>query len=205
MEDGTKVGESLTTHSFVANGKAVKGTVIDTYSSEGACFIENEIIGADPEIIPYMWNGRGNKPYDFKTRDIKENKGEQSALQYMYRGSMTSDGKMASARDFGNLGAGIVAGRFGLGWGGSRFGFDALQSWQDSRLERGYLEIGDGYLSYIFFNFTWSVEGIPTQKAQYIGWLIGVELYNKDIEKLYQPYKAPANQVYWTTYPYYRP
>lgn len=39
---------------------------------------------------------------------------EREALTHRTRGSMTSDGKMASARDFGNMAAGIVATRAGV-------------------------------------------------------------------------------------------
>lgn len=42
---------------------------------------------------------------------------------------MTYNGKIASARDIGNLGAGYIAGKKGMPWGLARAGFDALQSY----------------------------------------------------------------------------
>lgn len=44
---------------------------------------------------------------------------------------MLFNGKVASARDIGNYAAGYVAGVHGLGWGTSRFAFDALQTKQE--------------------------------------------------------------------------
>ncbi|KAA0229733.1 hypothetical protein EDS67_10815 [candidate division KSB1 bacterium] len=64
-----------------------------------------------------------------------------------------------SARDFGNIGAGIVAGRKGLSWEQARLGFDALESWQRGRITK---------------------EGVPSQKAQKLGYTIGVRLRKVD-------------------------
>jgi hypothetical protein len=52
-----------------------------------------------------------------------------------------------------------VAGRNGLGWGDARLGFDGLQSIQEGRL---------------------ATEGVPTQKAQRLGFNIGLKLRSKD-------------------------
>ena len=59
---------------------------------------------------------------------------------------MTSDGKMASARDFGNMGAGIIATRNGVGVD--------LAKWQMNKLQGGQ-------------------EPPVSEKAQAIGYSIG--------------------------------
>jgi hypothetical protein len=131
---GEKIGESLTTHSFVdANDKFVKGALINTSSSEGQDFIDNEIIKDDPFILAYMWNARNDKDLDFKTRN-EDQRGDLTVDQYRYRGSVTSNGKIGSARDFGNMAAGIVAGRFGLSWKGARMGFDLYQGGSEPKV-----------------------------------------------------------------------
>ena len=115
LEDGTKIGESLTTHSFVdGNNNAVVGAVIDPNSTEGQDFIDSEIIADNPNIFDYKDNADLNQHFDFKSRGLKEGATDEEVLVHRTRGSMTSDGKMASARDFGNVGAGIVASRAGV-------------------------------------------------------------------------------------------
>jgi len=129
---GVKVGESLTTHSFVdANNNPVVGAIIDSNSSEGQNFIDNEIVGTDIPVIEYMANSYTvGKDLDFKSRN-EGKRGSLTRQQYRYRGSKTKDGKMASARDFGNMAAGIVAGRNGIGWSLTEGAFNALQGGQE--------------------------------------------------------------------------
>ncbi|WDF65930.1 hypothetical protein [Flavobacterium sp. KACC 22763] len=71
---------------------------------------------------------------------------------------MSVGGKIASARDAGNIGAGIVAGRNGYSWSFSRLAFDALESYQKSEI---------------------TTEGNTTQKAQKVGYEIGNDLWHK--------------------------
>ena len=129
LEDGTKVGESLTTHSFLNEwNNPVVGAIIDTESSEGQDFIDNEIIRDDPNVFYYMPNATLNEHYDFKSRDLPDGLTPDEQLVHRTRGSMTSDGKMASARDFGNVAAGIVAERsimLSRAW--ATWGFELLQ------------------------------------------------------------------------------
>jgi RHS repeat-associated protein len=132
-EDGSikeQVGESLTSHSFVdGDGDFVKGAVINPNSTEGQDFIDEEIIAGDPSLDIYMKNATNGERYDFKNRGIDERPSNMTEQQYRYRGSVTENGKFASARDFGNMGAGIVAGRSGLAWFEARLGFDGYQYW----------------------------------------------------------------------------
>jgi hypothetical protein len=153
---GISIGESVTTHSFFDDhGNAVAGAVINPNSTEGQDFLDNEIISANPSLTEYMANATGGKDLDFKTRGIDQREAGTTATQHMYRGSKTKDGSFGSARDFGNMGAGIVAARKGLSWGAARLGFDALQSIQ----ERGI-----------------ATEGVPTQSAQKVGFSIGSQI-----------------------------
>ncbi|MGY6744903.1 MAG: RHS repeat-associated core domain-containing protein [Cecembia sp.] len=153
---GVSIGESVTTHSFFDDhGNAVAGAVINPNSTEGQDFLDNEIISANPSLTEYMANATGGKDLDFKTRGIDQREAGTTETQHMYRGSKTKDGSFGSARDFGNMGAGIVAARKGLSWGVARLGFDALQSIQ----ERGI-----------------ATEGVPTQSAQKVGFSIGSQI-----------------------------
>lgn len=143
LENGKKVGESLTTHSFVdEKNHAVVGAIIDTKSNEGQKFIDNEIVRDNPNVFDYKDNAKINQNYDFKSRGLPENSTEQEALKYRTRGSMTSDGKMASARDFGNIGAGIVAARAGSPDWYSKIKFEELQGGKEPPVSAKAQQIG---------------------------------------------------------------
>ncbi len=177
LEDGTKIGKSLTTHSFVGeDGNAIKGTIIDLFDNSGQLFFDNELKGGAVGILHYINNAKGGEIYDFKTRGLNDRPKDQSLNQYVYRG-MTFQGKIASARDVGNYGAGAVAGYHGLTWSRARLGFDGLQKWQDLDL--------------------FSVEVIPTQKAQLEGHKLTYPLYlERKAEKDFQKAKdAPFYQM----------
>lgn len=155
-DDGTytDVGETVTSHSFMNDdGEPVKGAVI-SYNTDGQEFIDN-LIEENPSLPNYMLNARNGEKYDFKVKGINDRPEGMSEEQYMYRGSVTKDGEIGSARDFGNMGAGIVAGRKGLTWGEARAGFDAYQSYKSGKL---------------------TTEGITTQKAEAVGYIKGVQI-----------------------------
>ncbi len=69
----------------------------------------------------------------------------------------TALGTFASARDFGNVAAGYIAGRNGFPWIVARLGFDSLETVQNQ------------------FPTT---EGQPTQKAEKAGHNAGIQEYN---------------------------
>ncbi len=158
------VGQSITTHSFFDDkGRAVVGAVLDPTSYEGALFVLGEIVGGDPTLLGYMSTAWGGQEYDFKTRGQDDRAKGVFKLRYHYRGSTVPfmDGvpMFGSARDFGNIGAGIVAGRAGVSWEAARLVFDALESIQEMEITK---------------------EGIPSQKAQKLGYTIGVRLRKVD-------------------------
>ena len=161
-EDGNLVGRSVTPYSFMDDeGGFVLGAPIDPLSMDGQGFLDREITFGNPSLTRYMANARGGQPLDYKTVGI----GARGALtpdQYRYRGSMLRGGAIASARDVGNIGAGMVAGRAGLSWRAARMGFDGLQTWQD--LGWGSLRTGP------------SVEGRTSVTAQGYGYRLGRSL-----------------------------
>lgn len=149
---GEVIGESITSHSFVdEGGNTVKGAIIDLNSTEGQDFID-DLIEDDPGLVSYaLFPGTGKKEqkHDFKVLGMGYRGDGLSELQYKYRGSVAADGKIGSARDFGNIGAGIVAGRAGLSWESARWGFDGYQG---------------------------APEPLTTVKAQRVGFELGWEL-----------------------------
>ncbi|MAN26629.1 MAG: hypothetical protein CMH15_07590 [Mesonia sp.] len=155
LEDGTKVGESLTTHSFVdEKNNPAKGAIIDTKSKEGQNFIDDEIIKDDPSVLEYGFKAyKVGRPLDFKSRGLDES--DKRLSIHAARGSMTSDGKMASARDFGNMAAGIVSSRAGIGWSLSEGAFNLLQGGQEPPV---------------------------SAKAQKIGWDMGMKMYQNELK-----------------------
>ncbi|CAM1360309.1 hypothetical protein TPENAI_10529 [Tenacibaculum litopenaei] len=143
LEDGTKIGESLTTHSFVdEKNNAVEGAIIDTSSTEGQDFIDDEIVEGDPNLFNYKDNAKLNQKYDFKSRNLKVGSTGKEALVHRTRGSMTNDGKMASARDFGNMAAGIVAIRNGVPKPVAIYMFEQLHGGKEPPVSSKAQEIG---------------------------------------------------------------
>lgn len=72
-QDGEKIGESLTTHSFVSdNGEAVKGAIIDLNDDSGQKFFDNQLSRGDIDLWNYMPNATGGQDYDFKRDGTKK-------------------------------------------------------------------------------------------------------------------------------------
>lgn len=94
------------------------------------------------------------QPLDIKSRGLNESGKELKV--HAARGSKTSDGKLASARDFGNMAAGIVSGRAGISASLSKSAFNLLQGGQEPPV---------------------------SAKAQEIGLKIGNKMYNKELQK----------------------
>ena len=110
-----------------------------------------------------MLNGYGGKKYDFKRSNGTDKVVYEPGVNYIniFRGMPILDGKngkpiYASARDIGNIGAGLVAGKAGMGWSTARLGFNTLESWQNNHL---------------------TTEDIGTQYGEKLGWRIGNQMY----------------------------
>ena len=114
-------------------------------STEGQGFIDNEIIGSNPNLYKYAFTdeGGGNgATLDFKNRGVNERGTGTTVQQYRHRGSMTADGRVASARDFGNVGAGIVAGRNGISNEVTRLAFDIYNGSREPKVSRLAQNVG---------------------------------------------------------------
>ncbi len=139
---GEKIGESLTMYSFFNDDKhdpeseqGWKGT-IDPNSTEGADLLGN-LKENEPSLFSYMYNATEGEKYDFKRLDengvpLSKDDSRFQDRNYHHRGSVfgtDSNGNTiyASARDFGNYGAGYIAGVNDLGWNISRVAFNGLE------------------------------------------------------------------------------
>lgn len=169
---GEKLGNSITTHSFVKdNGEAAKGAVIDMNSREGQKFLAG-VITDNPSLIGYMWHGQNGNKYDIKDEGYN---GESEKIPYYYRGSVDSKGDIGSARDFGNIGAGLVAARKGLSWKQARFGFDLYQG-----ISKPFYSMSMNTIPGISMPLKTPLsEGLTTQKAQMIGFLKGLQMFKR--------------------------
>jgi len=149
---GKSIGITTSTTSFYnsdynkGEGAWAIGSVINPEDNSGRIFL-NKIISKDITLDDYMDNARNDHPYDFKVTNgggnvvSRENK-------YKYRGmsiGKTASGQTiyTSARDIGNIAAGIVAAKNGIPWHAARMAFDAYQGGR---------------------------EGLSTQNAEYYGW-----------------------------------
>ena len=89
-------------------------------------------------LLNYMGNAYGRQPYDFKRTNGTNNVIYEN-VQDFYRGmpiNLKGDNLpvYVSARDIGNIGAGLAAGFNDMEWEVARAGFDALQSAQQFKL-----------------------------------------------------------------------
>ncbi|MEJ8606434.1 RHS repeat-associated core domain-containing protein [Riemerella anatipestifer] len=186
------LGQMLTTHSFFDDGNnPVVGAVINTLDDSGNRFLQDEIMdNKDLGLIEYMLNAYGKQKYDFKARGIDERPEGMTEIQYRYRGSLFTESSMngdtvlgtfASARDYGNVAAGYIAGRNGLPWSVARVGFDFLETIQNKGIP--------------------TAEGQSTQKAERVGHNVGIQEYNNSTavqesirrtkEDLQNPFNTP--------------
>lgn len=175
---GEVIGESLTSHSFYFDdGSAVEGAVIDVNSTEGQDFVD-KVVEENPSLAEYMPNATGCQKYDHKVDGIEDRKEGTAPEQYKYRGSKASNGKIGSARDFGNGAAGIVAGRKDIPYSAARNAFDALEGMQknDGKLFTSTPGLG-GSADMIS---TSTQEGKPTRLAQKMGHDVGRKIKMKE-------------------------
>lgn len=93
-----------------------------------------QVLSDDCNLILYMAMALPNLPYDFKEQGLDKRGSEITRKQHHYRGSVDLDGNLGSARDFGNITAGIMAGKSGLSETIALLGFDALESIQKIKL-----------------------------------------------------------------------
>jgi len=166
---GDVIGYSATPHSFYfsdresspGSGDGTWHGTIDPNDQSGKNFLNKDILARDPSLPYYMANATGGKKWDFKRTN---GTGEAySEVDDYYRGMPIlgeKDGKpiFASARDVGNVAAGLVSGRSGQGWATARIGFDGLESLQQKEF---------------------TSESTCTQYAEKLGHRIGKQIYLK--------------------------
>ena len=149
---GKSIGITTSTTSFYNsdynNGKGawMVGAIMDPQDTSGKNFLNN-IISEDVTLIDYMYNARNNHPYDFKVTNGQDNLVSMDS-KYIYRGMIigkTVPGQFiySSARDIGNIAAGIVAAKNGIPWAAARIAFDLYQG---------------------------GIESLSTRNAEFYGW-----------------------------------
>ena len=170
--NGKLVGYSATpqsfyfseTESYVGAGDGQWLGTIDPTVQSGRNFLNNQVLKENPSVLPFMISALPGAQRDFKrtngTTAVQFNTDEA-----FYRGMplSLSEGDSSlpvfgSARDVGNISAGLVAGRNGMSWATARLGFDGLQSYQDGDFSR---------------------ESTSTRYAEKLGHRIGSQIFNK--------------------------
>ena len=158
---GEKIGLTTSTTSFYNSdkGKWAVNSKINPNDEAGKNFL-NKIAGLNVTLDDYMDKARTNHQYDFKVTN-----GEPYPIKDIdiYRGmpigGKAFDGSIlyTSARDIGNIAAGIVAAKNGIPWADARIAFDAYQV--KNNIDR------NGYsLDQI------QKESLSTRNAEYYGW-----------------------------------
>jgi len=123
-DDGsqTLIGYSATPESFFdpddGNRGEFKGT-IDPNDLSGGNFL-NKLDRDNPGLVFYSLQGYGEQKYDFKATNGTR-KVQYEDVEAYYRGmplpyEQNSKPVYGSARDIGNIGAGLVAGKSGISW-----------------------------------------------------------------------------------------
>jgi RHS repeat-associated protein len=157
---GEMIGYSLTPQSFFNSDKDQWMGTIDVNDLTGRQFL-NDFQKAFPSLFEYMSNATGGEKYDFKRTgggsQVKYNTDEEYYRGMPLMGKVNNQRVFASARDVGNIPAGMVAAINGAMWDEARLAFDGLETFQTGSYK----------------NFKWSVETASTQYAQQVGFEIG--------------------------------
>ena len=169
--NGKLLAYSATPESFYNSETGEFKGRIDPNNQKGRNFLNNKVLKSG--LLSYMIKARPEGPYDFKRTD-GTNSVKYTTVDEFYRGMPIGEINglpiWASARDVGNIAAGLVAGINGFSWDASRLAFDCLESIKD------YNDTG-------IIGF--SKESSSTQYAQRLGFMIGSTIYyNKTIKEL---------------------
>jgi RHS repeat-associated protein len=195
-EIGEMIGYSATPESFYNSETSTWQGTIDPGDGTGSEFLNDELMNDSPGLFEYMMNATGGGMYDFKRRG----QSEDDRSDYHYRGMpimQLYNGQQiyASARDIGNIGAGLIAGLNGNSWWSSRIGFDALETKQ--RIEsRSMIEVVARFVGGpLFYAGLWEQEISGTQYAQKMGWKIGHHIFRSNYERKQKslPGNVPSN------------
>ncbi|MCR4769447.1 MAG: RHS repeat-associated core domain-containing protein [Bacteroidaceae bacterium] len=159
---GESIGITTSTTTFYdsdINAWAVN-SVINNNDRSGKDFL-NMIIGEKVTLDEYMNKARTDHPWDFKVTNGTPSVIDKSH-KYKYRGMPIGKDVMgrnlySSARDIGNMAAGMVAAKNGISWPDARIAFDAYQV-------KNNIDKNGFSLEQI------QMEGISTRNAEYYGW-----------------------------------
>ena len=150
------IGYTATLFSFYNTDRGAdhgwrKGSIIDPNDKMGISFLRE--IESGVSLVDYLDKGRSGHQWDVKnTNNTERVIPGINHYRGMPIGSKSGFPIYASARDVGNIAAGIVAGAYAMSWNTARIGFDMYQSYTSKRP---------------------SIEGFSTQAAQRYGWEIG--------------------------------
>ena len=159
---GPIIGQTAFLTSFYDSENLSWNGEINMSDDSGTKFLTS-LFNETPDLFEYILNARNGKPYDFKvtngypiSTEVAPNKNID-----LYRGMPISSENgtlIYSARDIGNIGAGYIAGYYGLPWTAARAVFDLYQSYKSNRL---------------------MLEGPSTWNPEKYGWTIGHIVFNQ--------------------------
>ena len=159
---GDPIGETPTLFSFYNKEKEEwnVNAIINPKDMSGIDFLKKIESGVD--VFSYVLNyGREYHLYDFKHSNADPSHvGKANALNNVDRGMPIGENRKgvviyASARDIGNIGAGLVSVQNAISWITARMAMDTYQSFQDINASS---------------HLTLSRESITSRSAQFYGW-----------------------------------
>lgn len=165
------IGYSATPYSFYddESKSVISNTFIYTDDTSGGDFLNTFIKERKAgRLIHYMKNATGGEIYDFKKTNGTKNTIYTEKYEF-YRGMPINlrhpEGPVyASARDIGNMLAGLVAGYNQIPWIASKAAFNALETRQN---------IKDKPDEYFILEFWHTEEGLTTRYAEKLGYNLG--------------------------------
>ncbi len=169
---GIVIGRTPTMTSFYDSDTDSWYGTIDCSDNSGIEFL-TMMYDETPSLLNYICNAGNDEKYDFKatngTREVL-----YEVIDEHYRGmpiGVGGDGVAiyTSAREIGNMAAGIVARKSGLSWNVARLGFDAYESRNNLHFYPYKIPIGMGVVGGCF-TFKWQPEGLSTQNAERYGY-----------------------------------
>ncbi|MGH2667501.1 RHS repeat domain-containing protein, partial [Flavobacterium sp.] len=158
---GEVLGKTVSEYSFISddNKTPIIGAKIDMNDNSGKEFLANTmadtpgIIAGPIELLP------GNS-MDFKRQGLD---GAELTPEYAYRGMPLGNETIGTARDTGNISAGIVAGRAGFNFEEAKPAFEALQGGAEAKV---------------------------TTSAEKVGINIGLKLHAQDVQAADKKYRS---------------
>jgi len=168
IQTGVSIGMSMSPFSFYNTDHDkdnephwVCGAIINVNDKSGSQFLGN-LASKPPFLINYILNARHGKRYDFKMTNGSENviyEDEKGQYRGMLLGDNNGIAIYGSARDVGDLGAGYMAGIYGIPYILARLAFDIYQGRSEAIGTRFPEQLGwyQGYKKYTNAGYTETV------------------------------------------------